>query len=160
MNYLIWTFDMICYLIHQFDTTSQICFLAMKVTWPCHWCTNGMTLVWLSDVPHRPLLIWYAHFMNCYGYYIWFVGAYGCILDLLFVSRYISWLHILVWWLMVCAIHVFHIIWEWQLQPLRHPLMLHLVSRGHPSGYIIFGLIWFGLVVDYYSLNLLLVLVY
>ena len=91
MNYLIWTFDMICYLIHQFDTTSQICFLAMKVTWPCHWCTNGMTLVWLSDVPHRPLLIWYAHFMNCYGYYDWFVGAYGCILDLLFVSRDISW---------------------------------------------------------------------
>ena len=82
LNYLIWTFDMICYLIHQFDTTSQICFLAMKVTWPCHWCTNGMTLVWLSDVPHRPLLIWYAHFMNCYGYYDWFVGAYGCILDL------------------------------------------------------------------------------
>ena len=70
-----------------------------------------------------------------------------------FVSRDISWF---VFGLVtdVCAIHVFHIIWEWQLQPLRHPLMLHLVSRGHPSGYIIFGLIWFGLVVDYYSYNL------
>ena len=70
-----------------------------------------------------------------------------------FVSRDISWF---AFGLVtdVCAIHVFHIIWEWQLQPLRHPLMLHLVFRGHPSGYIIFGLIWFGLVVDYYSLNL------
>ena len=125
----------------------------MGVPCPCHWCTNGLTLVWLSDVPHRPLLIWYAHFMNCYGYYDWFVGAYGCILDLLFVSRDISWF---VFGLVtdVCAIHVFHIIWEWQLQPLRYPLMLLLVFRGHPSGYIIFGLIWFGLVVDYYSYNL------
>ena len=33
---------------------SQVRFLAMKVTWPCHWCTSGMTHVWVSDFSHRP----------------------------------------------------------------------------------------------------------
>ena len=49
--------------------------LVMGVPCPCHWCTNGMTHVWVSDFSHRPII--------CYVWplWLWFsAGAYGYIL--------------------------------------------------------------------------------
>ena len=81
--------------------------LGMGVPCPCHWCTDGMTHVWVSDFSHRPLSV------ICYGHYYYDLssGAYGCILDLIcLVDLTIIWLSVSVsgdWSL--CAIHSFHI---------------------------------------------------
>ena len=117
-------------------------FLAMKVTWPCHWCTNGMTLVWLSDVPHRPLLIWYAHFMNCYDYYDWFVGAYGCILDL-YLFRGIYHDSYLVWWLMCVQYMSFTLFGSSNSNPWGIPSCYIWYPEVTPPDTLY--LVWFGL---------------
>ena len=78
----------------QSDTRAKICFLVRKVTWPCHWCTNGMTLVWLSDVPHRP------HFdmiMSSLYVYDLAIICFGGRMDaslIWFVSRDLIWLEL------------------------------------------------------------------
>lgn len=62
-------------------------FLAMKVTWSWHWCTNVMTPVWSSDVPHRPFVwsafglgrgVWMHYKFDLICYYIWF-GVWYCV---------------------------------------------------------------------------------
>ena len=59
-------------------------FLAMKVTWPWHWCTNVMTPVWSSDVPHRPF-VWSAFglgrgvWMHPRFALIWFATTFGLV---------------------------------------------------------------------------------
>ena len=67
-----------------------------------------------------------SHYLICHGdEVIWPLGAYGCILDLIwFVSMDMTLYDLIfIWWLMVCAIHVFHNIWELATPPLW----------GHPS---------------------------
>ena len=101
---LTWTFAMhLDYepliLVLWFDFDFAICFaldpsvlypsifLAMKVTWPWHWCTNVMTPVWSSDVPHRPFVwsafglgrgVWMHPRFDLICYYIWF-GVWYCV---------------------------------------------------------------------------------
>jgi hypothetical protein len=59
-------------------------FLVMKVTWPWHWCTNVMTPVWSSDVPHRPF-VWSAFglgrgvWMHPRFALIWFATTFGLV---------------------------------------------------------------------------------
>ena len=104
------------------------------------------------------------HTVPLFDLHLVWVGAYGCILDLLWFDLLLH----LVWCLVLCAIHAFHNIWElatpiWLLEDsppttfgiLRSPLWIH--------GYYAedFDLIWFvWLVVKYwYNLNLYLILI-
>jgi len=79
---------------------------------PCHWCTNGLTLVWLSDVPHRPLLLYDYELKNIFVMAtILFAGAYGCILDL-YLFRGIYYYYILVLGDWTCVQYTSFTAWE------------------------------------------------
>ena len=117
-------------LIHSLRLRAITCFLAMKVTWPCHWCTDGMTLGQESDDLSRPLLDLLRRWST------WPTGAHGCILDLLLVSRDISLYYILVLGDWRCVRYTSFTAWELMTPTLevsphiilgvpRSPLRMH-----------------------------------
>jgi hypothetical protein len=89
MNLWFWYFGLTLTLPFVLPLTLQyytrvFCFLAMKVTWLWHWCTNVMTPVWSSDVPHRPF-VWSAFglgrgvWMHPRFALIWFATTFGLV---------------------------------------------------------------------------------
>ena len=94
----------------------------MGVPCPCHWCTSGMTHVWVSDFSHRPLSVSVCALILYYGQML-SVGANGCILGL------ICYLYICIWWMWLCVQYTsFTTHWG-------HPSILYLYIWGLPSGY-------------------------
>ena len=131
--------------------------LGMRVSCPCHWCTDGMTLGQESDDLSRP---WF--YLLCRRRF-WPTGAHGCILVLIwFLLSVTVYCYICIsgdWW---CVRYTsFTLSGSWSLQ-LIHEVTPHIICflRGIPSGLLydysvmILSVIS-GLVMDFcISLNL------
>ena len=93
--------------------------LGMGVPCPCHWCTNGMTHVWVSDFSHR--LFDYGLHVN---------GLRGEWMHPRSVICYL--LLSVIWWMWLCVQYTsFTTHWG-------HPsdyIWLHLIFWGLPSGF-------------------------